>query len=298
MGAQDDATLEARKYWDPARFFTDAPMPMLWVNGDNDPHFSVDTMSRSHVSAGPASILSIHPRMPHGHGAGWEVNMVPEIYALADHLLKGTGAPLARIRANASRRKPAEGKDRPYKRQQYRDHQQFQWNAIPSGFIKPDRLHRLRSEIALHIHFTEKHPCECQHRCRPRDRSKSKCLHQRVQTAEPDNNRLKIFDRPAFSAEAFGRGRGNESKNDDDENTNQQDRHRGLAEEILLEGGRQHRVVRSDHRSPAAASTQRGYFIRSNDFCRICQSFNAPTLARASVFILFSSAFFVGRGFL
>jgi len=97
MGAQDDTTLEARKYWDPARFFTDAPMPMLWVNGDNDPHFSVDTMSRSHVSAGVASILSIHPRMPHGHGAGWEVNMVPEIYALADHLLKGTGAPLARI---------------------------------------------------------------------------------------------------------------------------------------------------------------------------------------------------------
>ena len=97
MGAQDDATLELRKYWDPARYFTDAPMPMLWVNGDNDPHFSVDTMSRSHVSAGPQSILSIHPQMPHGHGPGWEEKYVPEIYALADHLLKGTGAPLARI---------------------------------------------------------------------------------------------------------------------------------------------------------------------------------------------------------
>ncbi|MBI2421797.1 MAG: acetylxylan esterase [Candidatus Hydrogenedentes bacterium] len=97
MGAKDDATLELRKYWDPARYFTNAPMPMLWVNGDNDPHFSVDTMSRSHQSAGPASILSIHPRMPHGHGVSWETNMVPEIYALADHLLKGSGAPLARI---------------------------------------------------------------------------------------------------------------------------------------------------------------------------------------------------------
>lgn len=97
MGAKDDATLELRKYWDPARYFTDASMPMLWVNGDNDPHFSVDTLSRSHVSAGPESILSIHPQMPHGHGVSWEPNMVPEIYALADHLLKGTGAPLTRI---------------------------------------------------------------------------------------------------------------------------------------------------------------------------------------------------------
>lgn len=97
MGANDDATLELRKYWDPARYFTDAPMPMLWINGDNDPHFSVDTLSHSHVSAGPASTLSIHPRMPHGHGPGWEIDRVPEIYALADHLLKGTGAPLARI---------------------------------------------------------------------------------------------------------------------------------------------------------------------------------------------------------
>lgn len=97
MGAQDDADLARRKFWDPARYFTKAPRPMLWVNSDNDPHFSVDTMTRSHVSAGPESILSIHTRMPHGHGAGWEEKYVPEIYALAEHLLKGTGAPLARI---------------------------------------------------------------------------------------------------------------------------------------------------------------------------------------------------------
>ncbi len=97
MGAKDDAILEKRKYWDPARFFTNAPMPMVWINGDNDPHFSVDTLTHSHVSAGPESTLSIHPRMPHGHGPGWELKMVPEIFVTADHLLKGTGAPLARI---------------------------------------------------------------------------------------------------------------------------------------------------------------------------------------------------------
>jgi dienelactone hydrolase len=97
MGAKDDETLALRKYWDPARFFTNASMPMLWVNGDNDPHFSVDVMSRSHIAAGPESILSIHHRMPHGHGAGWEHKYVPEIYALAEHLLKGTGSPLPKI---------------------------------------------------------------------------------------------------------------------------------------------------------------------------------------------------------
>ncbi len=97
MGAKDDATLEKRKYWDPARFFTDAPIPMLWINGDNDPHFSVDTMNRSHISAGAASTLSIHHRMPHGHSPAWLPEKVPAIYALADYLLKGQGTALARI---------------------------------------------------------------------------------------------------------------------------------------------------------------------------------------------------------
>lgn len=106
MGAEegDDASLALRKIWDPARYFTGAPMPMLWVNGDNDPHFSADILTRSHVSAGPESTLTIRPRMPHGHGPGWEEKYVPEIYALADHLLKGTGAPLARITEQPARR--------------------------------------------------------------------------------------------------------------------------------------------------------------------------------------------------
>ncbi len=99
MGAEDDATLEKRKYWDPARFFTDAPIPTLWVNGDNDPHFSVDTMDHSHQSAGPDSTLSIHPQMAHGHSPAWIPAQVPEIYAMADYLLKGEGVPLARITA-------------------------------------------------------------------------------------------------------------------------------------------------------------------------------------------------------
>ena len=108
MGAgDDDAILEKRKYWDPARFFTDAPMPMLWVNGDNDPHFSVDTMTRSHLSAGPESTLSIHTKMPHSHSPGWVRESVPEIYVLADHLLKGQGPGLTRI---TQQPQPGEGR--------------------------------------------------------------------------------------------------------------------------------------------------------------------------------------------
>ena len=44
-----------RRNWDPSNYFPAARMPMLWVNGDQDGHFSVDITSRSHeaVNARP-----------------------------------------------------------------------------------------------------------------------------------------------------------------------------------------------------------------------------------------------------
>lgn len=85
-----------RTMWDPARYFTAARMPILWVNGDQDAHFSVDITSRSHEAMKRNSFLSIHPAMPHSHPPGWQLNSVPEIYAFADHILK-RGGPLPRI---------------------------------------------------------------------------------------------------------------------------------------------------------------------------------------------------------
>lgn len=85
-----------RTMWDPARYFTAARMPILWVNGDQDAHFSVDITSRSHEAMKRDSFLSIHPAMPHSHPPGWQLKSVPEIYAFADHLLK-RGEPLPRI---------------------------------------------------------------------------------------------------------------------------------------------------------------------------------------------------------
>ena len=85
-----------RTRWDPARYFTAARMPILWVNGDHDAHFSLDITFRSHEAKKRDSFLSIHPAMPHSHPPGWQVKSVPEIYAFADHILKRS-EPLPRI---------------------------------------------------------------------------------------------------------------------------------------------------------------------------------------------------------
>ena len=69
----------------------------LWVNGDRDPHFSLDIFSRSAaaVTKAPAT-LCIHPAMHHSHPPGYNPKEVPEIYAFADSVLKG-GEPLTKI---------------------------------------------------------------------------------------------------------------------------------------------------------------------------------------------------------
>jgi dienelactone hydrolase len=90
------ADFAARRKWDPANYFPATAMPMLWVNGDQDPYFSVDITSRSHQAVKGRSFLSIHPAMPHAHPPGWAVNSVPEVYAFADRMLK-RGEALPRI---------------------------------------------------------------------------------------------------------------------------------------------------------------------------------------------------------
>ncbi len=88
---------EARMFWDPARHFAGGSVPTLWVNGDSDGHFSINTTSRCYETTSDHALLSIHPGMLHGHGAGWDPKRVPEIYAFADHYLKGVGPAPTRI---------------------------------------------------------------------------------------------------------------------------------------------------------------------------------------------------------
>ena len=152
MGAEegDDASLALRKFWDPARYFTDAPIPMLWVNGDNDPHFSADILTRSHVSAGPESTLTIRPRMPHGHGPGWEEKYVPEIYALADLLRNGPPRPHHRT-ARAPGRQP--GRPALRKRRAHRRRATLYALTAPYEYAKPEG----QNCFDLATHF-EPHP--------------------------------------------------------------------------------------------------------------------------------------------
>lgn len=89
MRSEDQKIFKERKFWDPARYFKQAKMPMLWVNGDSDAHFSVDVFSKSKETVKGNSNLCIHPGMRHGHGPGYDPKRVPEIYAFADSILKG-----------------------------------------------------------------------------------------------------------------------------------------------------------------------------------------------------------------
>jgi hypothetical protein len=79
--------------WDPATYLPRARMPMLWLNGSNDPHFPLNTYARSCALVSSPQTLSIHVGMYHGHIPGWEPE---EIYAFTENVL-GHGPPLARV---------------------------------------------------------------------------------------------------------------------------------------------------------------------------------------------------------
>ncbi|TWU44378.1 Acetyl xylan esterase (AXE1) [Novipirellula aureliae] len=88
---------DAQKFWDPSRYIVEGSVPTLWVNSDSDGHFSVNTTSHCFETTDDHAFLNIHPGLAHGHGPGWDKKRVPEIYAFADHILKGQGAALGRI---------------------------------------------------------------------------------------------------------------------------------------------------------------------------------------------------------
>ena len=97
LGHFKSVQTDAQKFWDPARYFSGGSVPTLWVNSDSDAHFSVNTTSHCFETTSDHALLSIHPGLPHGHGPGWDINRVPEIYAFADYYLKGEGPPPGRI---------------------------------------------------------------------------------------------------------------------------------------------------------------------------------------------------------
>lgn len=96
--------IEKKKFWDPANQFATGAVPTLWVNGDSDGHFSLNITSHSFKTSAHHAYLSIHPKMRHGHRPGWDPMVVPEIYAFADHILKGMTPGLASIKKQPNSR--------------------------------------------------------------------------------------------------------------------------------------------------------------------------------------------------
>ncbi|UQZ83990.1 Prolyl oligopeptidase family protein [Paenibacillus konkukensis] len=85
---QEDAE-RIKRLWDPSVYLPRATKPMLWVNGDQDQHFSLDLFSRSYEkmrSRRKESLLSIQFGLGHSHVMGWKPQ---EIYAFADQMTKG-----------------------------------------------------------------------------------------------------------------------------------------------------------------------------------------------------------------
>lgn len=104
-GNKSPEFIEQKKFWDPARQFASGSVPILWVNSDSDGHFSLNCTSHSFEIASDHSFLTIHPNMPHGHKAGWNIKLVPEIYTFADNILKGEKPGLGRITKQPKGRK-------------------------------------------------------------------------------------------------------------------------------------------------------------------------------------------------
>ena len=75
--------------WDPENTLSDAKMPILWVNGANDPWFDVFNWNQS-ASLSPRSYRALRPAMPHGQ---YEGEVPPELEAFAKTVLAGKEFP-------------------------------------------------------------------------------------------------------------------------------------------------------------------------------------------------------------
>ena len=104
LGSSDPSVSQGR-LWDPARFLTQSTLPILWVNGDSDNHFSLDATTRSYEATAGSSFMTVHPAMKHGHPPGWDPTQVPEIYVFADSVVRG-GTSLPRITQQPEGRAP------------------------------------------------------------------------------------------------------------------------------------------------------------------------------------------------
>jgi dienelactone hydrolase len=81
------------KYFDGKAYFKNVTMPVLWMNGTNDHHFTMPITQKSSQAIKGKSTLRFAFEMKHGHGPGWNPE---EPYVFADSVIKGK-QPLTRV---------------------------------------------------------------------------------------------------------------------------------------------------------------------------------------------------------
>lgn len=94
MGEAD--AREVKSITEPSAYFARVRLPMLWVNGLQDPHFTIELFSKSYAATrggDERTALCIHPKLGHSHPLGWQP---PEIAVFADSIVCG-GEPLLRL---------------------------------------------------------------------------------------------------------------------------------------------------------------------------------------------------------
>jgi PhoPQ-activated pathogenicity-related protein len=80
----NEQQLRFLKLWEPSLWLADAKLPMLWINGTNDPHFPMDSWQKSIRSAKGSCMQRAEINMP--HGSKWAF-MNKEAVAFANSIL-------------------------------------------------------------------------------------------------------------------------------------------------------------------------------------------------------------------
>ncbi len=77
-----------RQVWDPMVLLGNARMPILWLSWPEDKHFPLDCQAACYRAAPGPRMVSLVPRMGHGHGPPW---MRKEGYAFAESVVHSGG---------------------------------------------------------------------------------------------------------------------------------------------------------------------------------------------------------------
>jgi dienelactone hydrolase len=77
-----------KNVWDPMVRLENAKMPMLWFSWPQDSHFPLDCQAASYRAASGPRMLTLVPKMGHGHGPPWNR---PEGYAFAKAIVQNGG---------------------------------------------------------------------------------------------------------------------------------------------------------------------------------------------------------------